>query len=126
MAKQIKLWVYVTAVNVANTVYLKIDQTTNNWGTVLDANETEFVSTDTILETSVSISGTGWKSFTLNEAHLDFTKTLWVRLHAAGEGAYNTRSITINSQNASSNKPYLEIIDLSSGKSCNIPILGAG
>ena len=124
MAKQIKLWVYVASVNATNTLRLRIDQDTNNWGTVVDADINDFQSTNTTLVASLSISSTGWKSFTINESYLDFTKTLWVRLHGDGEGDYNVRAININSQNATSNRPYLEIID--SGGAPQRSATGAG
>lgn len=108
----VKLYVNVTAITGTETYRCRTDDGTDNWGTTVDASEADFNSTDTNLESDLSLSSTGWKSFTINKNNLDLSGTTWVRLASVNESTQEVKSLTIASQNnaTASNRPYLEVV----------------
>lgn len=125
----VKLWIKVTAVASGGcTVKLHWSQSANNWGAVLEANDADFVSTDDTYETSVSITATGWFSFSINPASLNMSSTLYVRLMSADEGAADIGNITFASQNnaTAGDRPYLEIIEAAAGGPPLRTLMGVG
>ena len=126
MALQVKLWVYVTANHGPVTARCRIDVGTSNWGTALTADEADYASTNTILSDELLVDGTGWVSFDINPNDINWAGTLWVRLSDANEGADSTLTINFNAQDATSNQPYLEIIDVADDSPHTLTLTGAG
>ena len=106
-----KLWIYVTAVTSTLNYYVDIDKGTYNWGTVVEANETDFSSTDTIRQVATSIVSKGWKSFDIDVDDIS-AETIWVRILGAHEDSTTSQNITFASQNnaTAGNRPYLELV----------------
>lgn len=121
-----KLWIKVTANTGTNNYRVYIDKGTDNWGTVVEANETDFNSTDTIAQGITSIGSTGWKSFDIDVDDIS-AETIWFRIHGAGEGAAESKNITFASQNnaTEADRPYLELV-WSSGVTRRLLLLGVG
>jgi hypothetical protein len=121
-----KLWIKVTAIVGSPTIYLTIDKTTDNWGTVLEANEADFISTGTTAEGSNAISGTGWQSFTIDVDDIS-AENIWFRLRGNAEGGHVTNTITFASQNnaTAGDRPYLELVASSGGVKL-LTLMGCG
>lgn len=108
-----KLYFKVTAVVGTTTVRGHLDKGTDNWGTTVDANQTDFDSTDTtVASADKTVSGTGWKSVSFPVAQFTSVDTVWFRLSSTGEGAQETVSVTFASQNnaTEADRPYLELV----------------
>lgn len=112
----VNLKINVGTVVGSQTYNLRSATTSNNWGTTLDATQTDFESTNTNLEYSQIISTTGIKTFTVNKNNLDLSGFNYFRLAGTNENTTITTNITFNSQNSSTNKPYLEFVMLDGGK----------
>jgi hypothetical protein len=79
-----------------------------SWGDVLQATQADHDSTKDYNEETKTINGLGWVEFEINKAHLNYSGWNWFRLVIVG-GAGGYTNISINSQNAGSNRPVLRI-----------------
>lgn len=94
-------------------------QDPDGFGTTLDATEADFISSNTYEESTVSVTSTGTKTWTIDPAHISVSGITYFRLSLVGE--YGEVPINngalFNSQNAGTpaNRPILRLV-LSSGQ----------
>lgn len=111
-----------TAVTGAFDYALRSDNGSSNPGAALDGTQADFESTNTYLEETKTVSSTGLIVFTVTPAHINIGGTQWFRLATTNENQTTNANLTINTAEASSNKPTLtlSLLKTSQSNSCNV------
>mgnify|MGYP001562267687 CR=1 FL=1 len=104
----VKVWLYLAAITLA-TGYQMRSAIVDVWRPILNATEADWISTVENDCGIVTPSSTGWYSWDIPLVSFDPSVETSLRLVCASENDTLIHSITINSANNASNKPYMEI-----------------
>lgn len=97
---KVEIQVRVTAVATGVPVVCEWSQSANNWGTAIETDGRDWATTNDTTEESITCDTANvYKTWEIDPAALDFSKTLYVRFRDTTENSTNTRSCTIGSQN---------------------------
>lgn len=107
-----------------HSYFLRHSLDPNGWGTTLEANQADFVSTADNLQDTLSIGSTGWKIWDVDKNDLDFTDWNYFRITTASPGVGSNNSAGFRTQNygTASQRPFLRFT-LVSGAVVNVPLL---
>lgn len=120
MAVAIKIWAKVTALSGTPLIRCHYTQGSDNYGTTIEGNETDFASVKEFEALAdVEVSGTGWISFDIDPDNVTSAPLYW-RFEDMNYGQYSSESITIASTNnaTSGDRPYVQtlVVDDATGQ----------
>jgi len=96
-------------VGAISTHRLRSTTTVDNWGTILEASEADWASTNAYNEDENTISVLEWYEFAVDKTHLDLSGTTYFRISDIEENGLVDSLVYYASQNAASNRPVLRI-----------------
>ncbi len=105
----VQIKVYCSYINLGTATIRLRSSINNGWGSTLDANFSDYNSTDDYIEDDVSVTGTGFWYFDVDKNHLNLNGWTYFRLSYYNEGNQGRIDFTSQNGSPSTNRPTLII-----------------